>query len=108
MNPYVGLQDYVSWDACGIERGKFEEVKNADGKKEMIFKPNATSTRWGVKHMGKTVASTELFTPEVFTQDVLKQLDVNVIMPKFKLPDLSDPNEILDGLDIQEAENGQE
>ena len=108
MNPYVGLQDYVSWDACGIERGKFEEVKNADGKKEMIFKPNATSTRWGVKHMGKTVASTELFTPEVFTQDVLKQLDANVIMPKFKLPDLSDPNEILDGLDIQEAENGQE
>ena len=108
MNPYVGLQDYVSWDACGIERGKFEEVKNADGKKEMVFKPNATSTRWGVKHMGKTVASTELFTPEVFTQDVLKQLDANVIMPKFKLPDLSDPNEILDGLDIQEAENGQE
>jgi len=21
MNPYVGLQDYVSWEACGIERG---------------------------------------------------------------------------------------
>ena len=108
MNPYVGLQDYVSWEACGIERGKFEEVKNAEGKKEMVFKPNATSTRWGVKHLGKTVASTELFTPEVFTQEVLRQLDVNVIMPKFKLPDLSDPNEILDGLDIQEAGDGQE
>ena len=100
MNPYVGLQDYVTWDACGIERGKFEEIKNAEGKKEMVFKPNASSTRWGVKHLGKTVASTELFTPEVFTEDVLRQLDVNVIMPKFKVPDLSDPTEILNDLEI--------
>ena len=106
MNPYVGLQDYVNWEACGIERGKFEEIKNAEGKKETIFKPNATSTRWGVKHLGKTVASTELFTPEVFTEDVLRQLDVNVIMPKFKLPDLSDPTEILNDLEIDE--DGQE
>jgi RecA/RadA recombinase len=106
MNPYVGLQDYVTWDACGIERGKFEEIKNAEGKKEMVFKPNASSTRWGVKHLGKTVASTELFTPEVFTEDVLRQLDVNVIMPKFKLPDLSDPIEILNDLEIDE--DGQE
>lgn len=102
MNPYVGLQDYVTWEACGIERGKFEEIKNAEGKKEMIFKPNATSTRWGVKHLGKTVASTELFTPEVFTQDVLQHLDVNVIQPKFKLPDLSDPNELIADLEIGE------
>jgi RecA/RadA recombinase len=103
MNPYVGLQDYVTWESCGIERGKFEEVKNADGKKEMVFKPNSTSTRWGVKHLGKTVASTELFTPEVFTQEVLQQLDVNVIQPKFKLPDLSDPNELIEDLEIGEA-----
>jgi RecA/RadA recombinase len=110
MNPYVGLQDYVSWEACGVERGKFEEVKNAEGKKEMIFKPNASSTRWGVKHLGKTVASTELFTPEVFTKDVLAQLDDNVIKPKFKLPDLSDPSEILEDLEIEKdnLENGQE
>jgi RecA/RadA recombinase len=110
MNPYVGLQDYVSWEACGVERGKFEEVKNAEGKKEMIFKPNASSTRWGVKHLGKTVASTELFTPDVFTKDVLKQLDENVIQPKFKLPDLSDPSEILEDLEIEKdtLENGQE
>jgi len=58
--------------------------------------------------LGKTVASTELFTPEVFTEAVLKQLDDNIIKPKFKLPDLSDPSEILDGLDIQEEGNEQE
>jgi RecA/RadA recombinase len=96
MNPYVGLQDYVSWEACGIERGKFEEVKNAEtGKKEMIFKANASSTRWGVRHLGKTVASTELFTEKVFTKEVLEQLDINVIKDKFKFPDLTDHSEIL-------------
>jgi len=100
MNPYVGLQDYVSWEACGIERGKFEEVKNPEtGKKESIFKPNSTAQRWGVKHLGKTVASTELFTPEVFTNDVLKQLDEKVIKNKFKLPDLVDHSDILASID---------
>jgi RecA/RadA recombinase len=100
MNPYVGLQDYVSWEACGIERGKFEEVKNSEtGKKESIFKPSSTAQRWGVRHLGKTVASTELFTPEVFTIDVLKQLDEKVIKNKFKLPDLVDHSDILASID---------
>jgi RecA/RadA recombinase len=99
MNPYVGLQDYVSWEACGVERGKFEEVKNADGKKESVFKPSASSTRWGVRHLGKTVASTELFTDKVFTQEVLEQLDKNVIQDKFKFPDLPDHDELLSTLD---------
>lgn len=100
MNPYVGLQDYVSWEACGIERGKFEEVKNPEtGKKESIFKPSSTAQRWGVKHLGKTVASTELFTPDVFTNDVLKQLDEKVIKNKFKLPELIDHSDILASID---------
>jgi RecA/RadA recombinase len=88
MNPYVGLQDFVSWEACGIERGKFEEVKNKDGVKEMVFTANASSTRWAVKHLGKTIASTQLFTPEVFTDEVLKSLDEKVIKPHFLLPDV--------------------
>lgn len=101
MNPYVGLQDYVSWEACGIERGKFEEVKNTEtGKKEMVFKANASSTRWAVRHLGKTVASTELFTPEVFTKEVLQQLDENVIKDKFKLPDLTDHSDLLNDLEV--------
>ncbi len=101
MNPYVGLQDYVSWDACGIERGKFEEVKNPEtGKKEMVFKSNASSTRWAVKHLGKTVASTELFTADVFTKEVLQQLDENVIRDKFKLPDLTDHSDLLNDLEV--------
>jgi len=77
-----------------------KKQKNAEtGKKELVFKPNATSTRWGVKHLGKTVASTELFTPEVFTDAVLRQLDDNVIKNKFKFPDLTDHSDLLDDMD---------
>jgi len=105
MNPYVGLHEFVSWEACGIERGKFEEVKNPEtGKKESIFKPSSTAQRWGVKHLGKTVASTELFSPEVFTQEVLELLDKNVIHKKFKLPDLTDPIDVLDDMDVEDPE----
>lgn len=106
MNPYVGLQDYVSWEVCGIERGKFEETKNLEtGKKESIFKPSSTSTRWGVKHLGKTVASTELFTSDVFTMEVLKQLDDNVIRDKFKFPEFSDHSDIIFDMDGNLGDN---
>lgn len=109
MNPYVGLQDYVSWEACGIERGKFEEVKNPEtGKKESIFKPNASSTRWGVKHLGKTVASTELFTDKVFTKEVLEQLDENAIKPKFKFSDHSNNEDLLESLEGNNLEENNE
>ena len=103
MNPYVGLQDFVSWEACGIGRGKYEEVKNKDGVKEMVFTPNASSTRWAIKHLGKTVTSSQLFTPEIFTDEVLKQLDEAVIKPHFILPDIS-KDDILSAFDDVEED----
>lgn len=108
MNPYVGLQDFVTWEACGIERGKLEEVKNKEtGAKEMVFTPNASSTRWAVRHLGKTVTSSQLFTGEIFTEDVLKQLDENVIKKHFCLPNISSPIDFTEALD-SELENGEE
>ena len=103
MNPYVGLQDFVSWEACGIGRGKYEEVKNKDGVKEMVFTPNASSTRWAIKHLGKTVTSSQLFTPEIFTDEVLKQLDEAVIKPHFILPDIA-KDDILSAFDDVEED----
>lgn len=111
MNPYVGLQDFVSWENCGIQRGKLEVDKKTG---EMEFIPNESSPRWAVRHLGKTVPSTQIFTAEVFTEDVLKQLDENVIQPHFKLPDLFDESELEDLVngDIEEQEatesNGEE
>jgi RecA/RadA recombinase len=110
MNPYVGLQDFVNWEACGIERGKLEEVKNKDGVKEMVFTPNASSTRWAVKHLGKTVTSSQLFTSEIFTQEVLENLDKNVIQKHFLLPSMGTNDEISEALDseMEDPENGEE
>lgn len=102
MNPYVGLQDFISWDACGIGRGKLEEVKNAKGEKEMVFTPSESSqARWAVKHLGKTITSSQLFTPEVFTESVLKQLDENVIRKHFVLPAMGSNDEITNALEAE-------
>jgi RecA/RadA recombinase len=108
MNPYVGLQDYVSWDSCGVERGKLEEVKGPDGKKELKFTANASSTRWAVKHLGKTVTTSELFSSKVFTQEVLENLDNNVIKNKFHLPELMDYSDIVNSIDVDSEESGDE
>ena len=91
MNAYVGLQDFVSWDICGIERGKMEVDKKTG---EIEFTPNASSTRWAIRHLGKTVTSSQLFTGEIFTDEVLKMIDEKAIKPHFLLPDLFDEAEL--------------
>jgi RecA/RadA recombinase len=101
MNPYVGLQDFVTWEACGIERGKLEEVKNKDGKKELVFTSNASSTRWAVKHLGKTVTSSQLFTGDIFTQEVLESLNEKVIKQHFLLPTMGTNEEITSALEAE-------
>lgn len=108
MNPYVGLQDYVSWDACGVERGKLEEVKGSDGKKELKFTANASSTRWAVRHLGKTVTTSELFTAKVFTPEVLEELNDKVIKNKFHLPELMDYTDIVNSIDVEKEDDSDE
>ena len=48
-----------------------------------------------------------LFTPEVFTESVLKQLDENVIRKHFVLPAMGSNDEITNALEA-EFEDGQE
>jgi RecA/RadA recombinase len=105
MNPYVGLQDFVSWETCGIQRGKLEIDKKTG---EMKFEGNESSPRWAVKHLGKTIASTQIFSPEVFTEDVLKMIDEKVIGPHFKLPDLFDEKEFEELLEGEETVTNEE
>jgi RecA/RadA recombinase len=105
MNPYVGLQDFVSWDICGIERGKLEVDKKSG---EMEFTPNASSTRWAIKHLGKTVTSSQLFNGEIFTDEVLKMIDDKAIKTHFLLPDLFDNQVLEDFVDEAIDEDGEE
>jgi RecA/RadA recombinase len=113
MNAFVGLEDYATWEACGVGKGKimtakeyakeksdsgeafthtFEDVDQKTGEiitrtEELVYVRN-DNARWCVKHLGKSLAKASLlFNKEVFTEDVLKQLDVNVIQPAFKLPE---------------------
>ncbi len=95
MNPYVGLEEYISWDSCGIERGKFLTEKEfgklaeaaqgeckphtyMSGKGDEVtlyFQPSATARKLCVRHLNDTVPINELFTPKVITHDVLLQLE---------------------------------
>ena len=107
MNPYVGLEEFISWDVCGIERGKLEVDKKTG---ELEFTPSASSTKWAVAHLGKSIFSSQLFTPEVFTEEVLRKIDEKAIKPHFLLPDLFDMKEleaVIDGEEENE-EDGQE
>lgn len=107
MNPFVGLEHFISWENCGIERGSIMTAKEAAKAKatgetfkttivdeetgevteaELVFVAKSTAKTFAIRHLGKNVSPKELFTEKVFTQDVLKQLDDNAIKPYFAFP----------------------
>lgn len=90
MNPYVGLDEYISWDDCGIDWGKYEKGQ---------FEPTTTGRTIAVKHLEKHIQPRELFTSKVFTKDVIKELDKK-ISKVFELPKSSDIEIELDDLNI--------
>jgi len=103
-NPFVGLEPFVNWDACGIMRGKEISEKdysklspaeqktcrafiNRDGKSVYAF-PKETARSLVCKHLGGETPLTDLFTEKVFTQEVLHELDEKIIKPTFMLPNI--------------------
>jgi RecA/RadA recombinase len=111
-NAFVGLEKYVSWDSCGIVRGRMhtqkEYEKLEDSEKKVSFQwqgwdmvdgvkkpndkiwvePRATSKFLVCKHLGGETPLVNLFTDKVFTMEVLKELDSKVIKPTFMLPSI--------------------
>ncbi len=94
MNPFVGLQDYVSWENCGVGRGKkltekeYSKLKpeeQADCKaftvngETFYFKPGPKAQNYIISHNGDEVPIRQFFTSRLFTDDVLRLLDENVI-----------------------------
>ena len=72
MNPYTGLDAFCRpeyFETIGIAKGK-EEVDKKTG--EITFTPGGN--RWFVSHLGKSVTTKQLFTSEVFTQEVLERM----------------------------------
>lgn len=89
MNPYVGLENYVSWDICGITKGVIEKGKKI---------PKSTARNWICKHLDETITNKEFFTEKVFTPDVLKAIDEH-IQPLFNY------NTEVDSIDIESMLN---
>lgn len=126
MNKFVGLENYISWENCGIGRGTLTEeiletpVMEADGVTpkmyrgkpkiertktgKMTFAPDPAAKTFAVKHLGRTVKGSQLFSPEVFTQEILELLDETVIRPLFELPKVvQEDEELNEALGIEDT-----
>jgi len=114
MNPYVGLEQFLSWESCGIQRGKLITQKDVekwyvdpaareivdktrfikihpDGKEEVLyFEPKETARTVAVRHLGELVKPQEIFTSRVITPELLHELDDTVIKKMFMLPNIAD------------------
>ena len=114
MNPYVGLEQFLSWKNCGVQRGKlltekefqkyykednpkYQEVLETeisrtaeDGTVEKFYlEAKETARTIAVAHLFDVIKPQELFSSKVFTKDMLKKLDENFIQTMFKLPNVS-------------------
>ena len=73
MNPYTGLDAFCRpeyFSEIGIAQGKVEVDKSTG---EMKFNPGGI--RWYVRHLDKSFTTKQLFTPEIFTMEVLKAME---------------------------------
>ena len=103
-NPYIGIDQYMTWENSGIIRGKcynqfeYHKLKPADQEiclpfeyngETMYALPKDSAKTIVVAHLGAEFPITELFTPKVMTEEWLRNFDENVIRPAFELPDQS-------------------
>lgn len=87
MNPYTGLDNFCRpefFEEIGIAKGKMDVDKKTG---EMNFTPGGT--RWYVRHLGKSFTTKQLFTQEVFTQDVLESM-AKVVNEYFRFKSLDE------------------
>jgi RecA/RadA recombinase len=92
FNRYLGVQDYFSWENCGIAKGNIltesevSKLKGAEAEKVikftptgsdkiMYFVPKETARNWVVEHLGESVSIQELFTARVM-EPIADRLDV--------------------------------
>lgn len=121
-NPYVGLQDYMTWENSGCVRGNcydeasYLKLKPAEqaaclpftyNGTQMYCMPKDTARGMVVAHLGRQVSMMDFFSPMVFTDEFLRKLNEEVIHKEFELPtrdSFSDIKEIEDSLGISEEE----
>lgn len=106
MNKYVGLEDYISWERCGIDRGKF--ITEAEANKSKEEYPKVVTKDGEVKYFvqsdtgrnvccddGTCLPWKQLFTSQVFSKSRLERLD-EYIQEEFKYADGTAPEEVFE------------
>jgi RecA/RadA recombinase len=118
MNPFVGLEEFINWESCGIQKGRLLTQKEFDKKpadqkaaientrfvhtnengidEVFYFEAKDTARTIAVRHLCDHIKPNELFTSRVITDDILKLLDETVIKKTFMLPNINDLNELED------------
>ncbi len=111
MNQYVGLEQFVSWDNCGVGRGnkltekEFSKLKPDEqaicsefkvGEEIFYYLPKKLGKSYVLRHSGDLVPVKEFFTSKLFTREVLEELDEKVIKPTFKFPETQDEIDLLE------------
>jgi hypothetical protein len=91
MNPYTGLDAFCRpeyLEQIGIAKGKMEVDKKTG---EMTFIPGGI--RWYVSHLNKSVTTKQLFSPEIFTQEVLEKM-APIVNDYFRFKSLDEIEEV--------------
>ena len=117
MNQYVGLEQFVSWENCGVGRGnkltekEFSKLKSdeqslcsefkVDGE-TFYFLPKKLGKSYVIRHNGDLVPVKEFFTGKLFTHEVLLELDEKVIKPTFKFPETQDEIDLLETSELND------
>jgi len=104
MNPYIGLENYISWENCGIQKGNIVQAKDLEKQKlsekdleaaketiwtskknglELAFIPRDTARKFVARHHDDSIDIQELFSNVGFPEDVLRDLDEKIIKPSF-------------------------
>jgi hypothetical protein len=117
MNPYVGLEQYVNWENCGVGRGnkltekEFSKLKPDEQElcsrfelegEAFYFLPKKLGKTYLIRHNGDEVPVKEFFSARLFTNDVLKELDEKVIKPTFKFPETQDGIDSLENGELED------
>lgn len=91
MNPYTGLDAFCRpeyFEQIGIACGKMDVDKKTG---EMTFVPGGN--RWYVDHLNKSFTTKQLFSPEIFTQEILEKM-APIVNDYFRFKSLDEIEEV--------------
>ena len=123
MNQFVGLEQFVSWENCGVGRGKkltekeFSKLKPAEQEDCFKFEvageifyymPGKLAKNYISRHNGDEIPVKEFFSARLFTDAVLKELDEKIIKPTFKFPETQDGIDILENYELENLNNDED